>query len=126
MLSRILKTLALLFLVAVVGTGWGFWRLSRWGDEAAAIDGFRVVDFPAGTPLVRLSQALEDQGLVSQALLFYAWVRVFDGYQGFQAGKYRYEGRVSPRDIVEKIRKGEVYNPVVLSYTIPEGFPLRQ
>jgi UPF0755 protein len=126
LIGRILKLLVVLAVIGGLAAGAGWWRLRQWGDEPVTVDGFRVVEFPAGTPLISLAQALDDQSLVTSGVAFFAWVRLFGSYQGFQAGKYRFEGRVTPRDIEAKIKRGEVYNPIVLSVTIPEGFPLRQ
>jgi UPF0755 protein len=64
--------------------------------------------------------------LISHPILFEYWVKQFDKYSKYQAGTYRFEDDISPANISKKFRKGDIYEPVVLQFTIPEGFTLKQ
>lgn len=124
-----MKTLfAFLFLVAVaVCAAWFAHRdLAYWGVREQVVEGEKVIQIPRGTSLTTLSGLLAEQGLVSSSLRFKLWVRFFSDYSGFQAGQYRFVGQVSPQSIASMIRRGEVWRPVALEITIPEGFRLAQ
>lgn len=56
--------------------------------------------------------------------MFQAWVRLNHDYQRFQAGKYRFESGATPASVAEIFAKGSIYTPVVLTITIPEGWPI--
>ena len=54
------------------------------------------------------------------------WVRLFSDYTRYQAGPYRLEPSASPLEIDTMIRNGEIFLPVLLELTIPEGFTTEQ
>ena len=115
--------LVLVGLVTIAGDRY----MTRWsGAGARNIDTPVEVEFPRGTRLADLSRDLEARGVISDARLFSLWVRLFRNYKTFQAGLYRFEGSVSPADIATALEKGDVWVPVVLQVTIPEGFTLRK
>ncbi len=125
-MTRLLKILAVLALCLGAAAA-GLWvKLAQWAGETESLTAEKIVDFPAGTTLPRLAMSLEDEGVISDSIMFQAWVRTTGSYRRFQAGTYRFEGKVAPKDVVEKILKGETYAPIVLSITIPEGFMLKQ
>lgn len=124
--QRVLKScLILLFLASVVVIGAAF-GVKRWAGQKGDIETKKVVYFPQGTRLVDLSGALESSGLISNAALFNIYVKFFGDYSKFQAGRYRFEGKVAPKEIVGKISSGQVDREIILQFTIPEGFTLKK
>lgn len=121
-----------LLALAVVGVGFfSYMYLAKWGEEVynsgkiASADGV-VFEFSSGTRLDTLSQELKRHEIIENDLMFKYWVKYFDDYSKYQAGKYKFDKSVSPRDISNKLRSGEVYRPIELEFTIPEGFTLKQ
>ncbi len=119
------KLLSLLALLAgAAGSGGYFW-LMQWAHESVDVGPEKIFDFKPGTTLGGLASQLSQEGLVSRAAFYHFFVRFEGNYKRFQAGKYRFAGRVAPADVSAAFVKGEVWNPVVLTITIPEGFTLK-
>lgn len=92
----------------------------------ASIPEDTVVNLPKGGSLKQLSEDLESKHLVDNALMFRLLVKVLGNYEKFQAGLYRFEGAISPKDIVQSMELGKTYTPLILEFTIPEGYTLQQ
>ncbi len=107
--------------------GLGYY-LNRWSSSPVTIvpETGVVVSFPKGTPLGRLGERLAEQGVINNRWLFTLLVRADGQYGSFQAGDYQFMGMVTPREVVQKILKGETFSEVVLQFTIPEGFNVQQ
>ncbi len=101
-------------------------RLKQWSAEERQLAAPVVVEFPRGTSLSDFSGTLAEAQVIDSPLYFRLWVRFFADYSRLQAGTYRFEGSVSPRGIVEALRQGRIYQPIVFKFTIPEGFTYRQ
>jgi UPF0755 protein len=56
---------------------------------------------------------------------FMALIRLRADYAKVQAGSYLFKGSVTPSDILKKMIAGDIYIPVVLQVSIPEGFTLK-
>jgi len=128
LLGRLLRTIFLLgFCLAVALGGLGYY-LNRWSSSPVTIvpETGVVVSFPKGTPLGRLGERLAEQGVINNRWLFTLLVRADGQYGSFQAGDYQFMGMVTPREVVQKILKGETFSEVVLQFTIPEGFNVQQ
>lgn len=125
MLGRVFAILLVLGLLAAAAVFGVYVRLQHWSQEEVPLAGETIFDFKAGTGLSGLSKTLEARGVVSNALMFTAWVRLEGTYRQFQAGRYRFEGKVSPAQVADAIRKGETWNPVVLQIAVPEGFTIK-
>ena len=126
MLARLVKSalIAGLLVIAVLG-GLGL-RLVQWAHAKVDMPGEVIFEFKPGTSLSILARDLAAQGIISSATYFNLWVRAAGNYQRYQAGTYRFTGQVAPDEAIDSILRGDVYNPVVLSITIPEGFRLRE
>ncbi|MBP6219240.1 MAG: endolytic transglycosylase MltG [Oligoflexales bacterium] len=99
-------------------------ELPRWSQTPIELDHERLVTLPVKTPLRQLARELSRQGLIHQEFFFLLWIRFEGTYRHFQAGTYQFEGSVSPKDIQEKMTKGEIYQPLLFSFTVPEGAQL--
>lgn len=84
------------------------------------------IELQRGQSLEALSAELEAKGLIRAQLPFWIWVRIKEVYPRFQAGLYRFEGRIAPIEVVRKMLSGEVYVPIVLQLTVREGATLRE
>ena len=103
----------------------GYWHIDRWGNAEIALTTERVVEFPRGTSIATLAGSLEATGLIDNSLMFGIWVRLFGNYGKFQAGNYRFTNSVSPASIADKMAAGKIHQPIVLQFTVPEGFTLK-
>jgi UPF0755 protein len=123
-----LKKLIGLGLAAFIGVGgalaYGYFHLQTWSNQAIKATEEQVVEFPSGTPLKALAADLHQRGLVSSPSKFEYLVRLKRNYGKFQAGKYKFEDQPTPAAIIDKMTSGDVYWPVIVEFTIPEGFTL--
>lgn len=126
MLGRFLSLVIFLVVVLAAAGAGGYVKLTQWAAEPVLVTGEKVVDVPSGTPLGRLAVSLKTEGIVSSSQLFHVLVRLRGSYRQFQAGKYRFTGRVTPEQVIHTIMKGDVFQPVLLSITVPEGFTQKQ
>ena len=111
-------------LLAALLSAAGWWQLQQWGDTARSLAMARDVSFPAGTSLRQLARTLEQAEVVDSAFLFRLFVRGCADFKKFQAGKYRFEGSVSPTQIAERISAGDIHIELRLRFSVPEGFTL--
>jgi len=120
--------LLILFLALVLGGMflWGTSYLQRWAETPVALSGPAEVKLKRGMRLRTISRALSEEKLVSSPVLFEAYVRFYSSFERFQAGPYRFEESVSPKDIAATMTRGETYQPLVVQITIPEGFTYEQ
>jgi len=125
-IPKILMALTLLMACTGVAAIYGYSQLLDWSDSKQEISGQTDFDFPKGTSLTTLASKLESENLVSNALAFRVYVRTRGIYGKFQAGKYQFSNSSSPVEIIEKISKGDTFNPVFAQFTIPEGFTIDQ
>ena len=111
--------------VAVVGS---YWSLEAWYERSFVLSKpAQTFEFKKNTSLRDLSQQLAAEGLVTSAFLFRLHVRFLDDFRTFQAGTYQFDSAgVTPKILSEKFLKGEIYQPVIVQITIPEGFQLKQ
>ncbi len=125
-MARLVKILAVLGLGAALAAGGSWLKLQQWSGTEVQLEAERVIEVAPGTGLAKLSHLLDENKLVSSEMVFHVWVKLQGNYARYQAGRYRFEGKVSPRQIEDRITRGATYDPVVLSLTIPEGFMLKQ
>ena len=76
--------------------------------------------------LENFADRLEASGLVSNSTAFTYWIKFFSDYSRFQAGNYLFESSVSPEQIAAKVIEGDTFEPVILQFTIPEGFTVKK
>jgi len=125
MFARLVKLTVFLLLLGTAIAGGGFFRLQQWAHKPLDVPGEKIIELKAGTSLAALAGDLAEAGVVTNGAFFHVWVRFSGNYQKYQAGKYRFSGRYAPADVADMMIRGEVWNPIVLQITIPEGFKLR-
>ena len=85
-------------------------------------DGVEVV-LKRGVPLKRFAAQLKEQSVIADETAFLLAVKLTGASQKLQAGRYRFEGRMSNVAVIRRIRRGiTVYTTV----TLPEGSTARR
>ncbi len=119
---RIVALVAVLVVVLlVVGGGAAVWYQRQLDPPGAAADEVPV-EVPAGSSVQRISDILEDKGVVDSARVFRLYV-ISKGSGPFQAGSYRLRQGSSFDEVISRLEQG----PEVTfdRLTIPEGLTLR-
>jgi UPF0755 protein len=124
-MKTLLKIIAVMTLFAIGAVIAGYQYLSSWQAEPYAIAGEVIIELSPGLPLRQLAHQLESKNVVNSAELFTIWMKITREYPSLQAGNYQFKGNVSPYQVLEKMKKGDIYIPLVLQVTIPEGFTLK-
>jgi UPF0755 protein len=120
-----LKYISRLFAVVLIGVVLSWYLLWRWESELN-LKKATIITLKTSESLASFSEKLEKKALISNAKLFSWIVRTRYDYSKFQAGKYLFEGSVSPKKIINSISDGLVHKQLLFSLTIPEGFSLSQ
>ncbi|UMZ74004.1 Endolytic murein transglycosylase [Natranaerofaba carboxydovora] len=78
------------------------------------------IEISQGSSVGDIANILEDNNLIKNAFVFEMYTR-YEGLAGsFQAGTYELNGEMSPSQIANKIKDGEVVDKSI-RFTIPEG-----
>lgn len=119
---------ALLSLGLLVGlSGWYLLqKLDEFGLVPVGVEKEQIIELKRGEGPRSLSDELYEKGVISNPALFYYWLRYRGGFSKFQSGHYAFSGSITPTLVRDKLMRGEVYRPIALSFTIPEGFTMRQ
>lgn len=121
-MKRTIALLVVLLIVAAVAGGWWFYTgVDRPFKGYAGAEQF--VEIPQGAGSVAIAKRLADAGVVHDVRSFRLALWVSGAGRRLQAGEYRFDHPVSPREVAEKIARGEVY---VHPITFPEGLTIRQ
>ena len=124
---KLLILLSFLLISTLVTTGLiGANFLRNYGDQETLLTGSVVVEYHRGTTLRALARNLDQQDIIQDHRLFFLWARFFQNTDRLQAGTYQFEGTVTPSGILQKLRSGEVYRPVIARFTLREGITLRE
>jgi UPF0755 protein len=117
--------LALLVLGVLAGASVGGWsvlrerRLTAFASAAVTLPrGGVTVDVPPGSGPRAVARLLADKGVVTDAELFYLYVRRENAGPQLKAGEYLFEGPLTPAQTLERLVAGLVR---VYRFTIPEG-----
>jgi len=118
------RAIAGLFLVIAVCAGIGAWFYSGIdrpykGYEAAE----QFVEIPQGSGSSAIAKRLTDAGVVPSLTSFRIALWMSGSGRRLQAGEYRFDRPMSPREVVDKIARGEVS---ATPLTFREGLTIRQ
>lgn len=121
----------LIFIGCVFGFSAGaflyFWGLQPERNYTLSTnEEFAPFNLERGISLNKLSDELENKGMISSSLFFRYWVKGFSNFRKFQAGSYRFNPPITPLEIANTFISGETFTEPLFEVTIPEGFTLRQ
>lgn len=81
------------------------------------------LDVTPGSSLQRVARNLEEQGVISQALLLRLLAKWHEQEQQIQAGRYTFVAPATAEEVLQRLVRGDVDR---VSLTIPEGFNQQQ
>ena len=120
-MKRFLVFLLLLLLVCAAGGWWLYTGVDRPFKGYDAEEQF--VEIPQGAGSVAIAKRLSDAGIVKDVNGFRLALWVTRTGRRLQAGEYRFDRPMSPRQVADKIARGDVY---VHPITFPEGLTIKQ
>ncbi len=120
-MARFIAGFLFVLAVAAIGLVSAGLRFSRTPVDLPA----RPFEFTVekGTSLKALSRKLADAGLFSEAYGFWLLGRFTDEAVGIQAGRYRLDAPISPRDLLVKLTQGDVVKETI---TFIEGVTFKE
>ena len=83
----------------------------------------KVVVIPQGKAFHEIARILEDNGIIRDRRSFYLLARIDGEVSRVKAGEYEVHTRMTPREVLSKLVRGEVIQYPV---TIPEGYNIYQ
>ncbi len=116
--------LALILLCSLAALGAGAWVYSGVQQPYKGYGGAeQFVEIPPGSGPATMGKRLADAGVVRSAAAFRIAVWMSGAGRRLQAGEYRFDAPLSAMQVVDKIRRGDVF---IKPITFPEGLTLRQ
>lgn len=122
---RALLILAALFLVAAAGLYFAAQSLLEPVDPGAGEADNVIVTVPQGSSTAQIAVILEEEQLVHNALFLRLYLRQTDPDAVLQAGDYKLNPAMTIDEIMEKMKKGDVYIETEW-FVIPEGYDVRR
>jgi len=130
-IQRQTKSIVVLLLLAAIAAsgwrGWSWWTVATAAPITAGTPSKPVkLRIPQGTSAQEIGRDLQALGVVRSATawdLWSRWLMLHEPQGGFKAGVYQLSRTETLAAVAAKIWSGDV---VRLSYTIPEGWSLRQ
>src|SRR5450756_710530 len=115
-MKRLIVFLLVLLLLCAGAGAWFYMGVDRpfKGYDRAE----QFVEIPQGSGSVAIARRLADAGVVHGVNDFRLALWVTGAARRLQAGEYRFDRPMSPRQVAEKIARGEVF---VRPITLPEG-----
>lgn len=115
-----MKKLLVLFVLIALGSAWYGQRVLR--APYRGFEGDEVfVEIPQGSGVAKIATLLETAGVVPHALVFRAAARLSGDDRKLQAGEYRFAEAASPREVVDRLARGDVYTKPI---TFREGLTI--
>jgi len=97
----------------------GWWLLTAPKAPPASV----TLEVTPGSSLQRVARHLEEQEVISHALLLRLLAKWHDQEQQIQAGRYTFVAAATAQEVLQRLVRGDVDR---VSLTIPEGFNLQQ
>src|SRR5438874_3943525 len=121
-MKRVAALLVFVLALGLGGAAWWFYAgVNRPFKGYSATEQF--VEILPGTGSVAIAKRLADAGVVHDVSSFRLALWITGEGRRLQAGEYRFDHPVSPRQVADKIARGEVY---VRPITFPEGLTIKQ
>jgi peptidoglycan lytic transglycosylase G len=83
----------------------------------------QFVDLPAGSGSIAIGQRLVASGVVRDLTTFRTAIWMSGQGRHLKAGEYRFDGAMTPFEVIDKIARGDVY---VINVTFPEGLTIAE
>ncbi len=114
----------LVFLILVSVAAAGLWLSSElekpyWSARTEEV----FVDIPRGANANQIAGMLTDSGVLRHRIPFRLYLRFSNLGRHIQAGEYRFDQPASPKQIVQRLIRGDVYFRAI---TIPEGLTAQE
>src|SRR5262249_20072614 len=114
--------LALLVLILIAAAAASFWLYRRVDEPYRGyLTTEQFVDLPTGSGTKTIGDRLVAAGVVRDALTYRIALWQSGGARHLQAAEYRFDRPMTPREVIAKIARGDVY---VISVTFPEGLTI--
>jgi UPF0755 protein len=82
-----------------------------------------IVDIPNGSSFLKLTEILNDAGMIKSRLLFYGLVISRQARSSIRAGEYEFNTSMTPSAVITKLLRGEIKTYRV---TIPEDYSVKE
>lgn len=102
---------SLVFCLHVLNTPYGTGRIVK------------IFDFSSGFTMKKISMELEKSRIIGNATLFSLYARIRKADEKVQAGTYRFNDGMPPKEILSKLINGEVFE---VRFAVPEGYSIYQ
>ena len=113
-----------LFVLLAVAVGAGAWFYTGLDRPYKGYDvPEQFVEIPQGSGSAVIARRLADAGIVENVNRFRMALWVSGSGRRLQAGEYRFDRPMSPREVVDKLARGDVYGHPI---TFREGLTIRQ
>lgn len=124
---KIVSTVALVLaaILLIGGGGLYFYVSSALKPYDKKDDEPIVVDIPIGSGLTLIAQTLEDEGVIKSARIFKYYAK-FNNESEFQAGTYSLTRSMTPNELLETLKTGQLYREPTFQMTIPEGLTINE
>ena len=124
--KKLLVAAGIVFFLFAAAVGVFAFQVHKWLQPVPAMAAEPVlVTIPAGSSSTGIAKILADHGLIRNATVFRLYAKYRGSDQKSQAGDYLFHFGMTMDEILEQLRKGNVYRPTV-TVTIPEGFNVEQ
>jgi UPF0755 protein len=119
--KRLLLAVVVLLAICAAAGAWFYFNIDRPYKGYAAAEQF--VEIPQGSGSATIARRLTEAGVVEDVSRFRIALWVTGSGRRLQAGEYRFDRPMSPREVVDKIARGDVF---VSPITFREGLTIRQ
>ena len=125
-MKSLVKLLVILVLASLGLGSWLTYHIPKWAVTERPMSAPVVLKLSKGERVQDFANKLADNGVIDSVWKFRVWIKFFEDYSRFQAGQFKFEGKVSPAMVADDIQKGKTFEPFELQFVIPEGFTLKQ
>lgn len=124
--SIFVKILIILLIIAIGGALGGKYYLENQLKPVSASDPVeKEIEIPRGSSTIGIATILEDNGIIRNKYIFRIVAKLQNKDGSLKAGKYVLNTGMTHDEILDRLIKGGTLRETV-SFTIPEGFELRQ
>ncbi len=107
----------IVLLLVVVAAGVGAMGYRMLAEPFRGYEGEKMLEIAKGTSTREIAKQLTDAGVIKSEWMFLA-ARATQRSVVLQAGEYQFQDAASVWQVIEKLRKGDVYT---FEFTVPEG-----